>query len=816
MLTVHTRFFVATILLSLALFSTVGHSQETVFEFDIKRQDLATALLDFSYQSNVQVLIPGVLVEGLLAPTIKGRYRPEQALALLLQRSGLEFSFTNERTVTIRLAQPKPNIRKRYRRGLERVTHEQMLVIAEAQREMMRDVTISMSSINGEDLESRGVTKADELQQFVPGLTVESPQSSDTQLSIRAVGIGSDDVSTRSGVAVFVDDVYIARQSAANMALYELDRVEVLRGPQSTLYAHNATGGALIYRSRKPSPDFEVRYATDVGNHGLFNNLFTINGEVQEKLSARLAFASLMRDPIMSNAQPGEPDGNNIDSQAGRMMLQYEPDANSRWLLSLDGEETTQDAVLFSIGPKSSYRFAPGLPLVPASQPERTADVDSADQELLQARGFMVRGEVSSERHQAIYILGRRSHDLSGKYDLDQTALQLVSEIFDETSEFNSLEARWMSPDAELSSQATRSISWMAGMHLSQEQTQVSKRFDAPGLAAGTNVWQQQLEDLSYAFYGQLEYQLSADLQLISGLRYVVDDRDFALRAETTAAGVANPYIQENFTFQRRRDWRRITPRLALHYQYSKETAFYTSISQAYKPGGFSDMASRRDLAAHEFNHERVTSVEAGLRSNVFANRMKFNLALFSSEFRDMQIVDYDNVGKTLVHNAEVVDVNGFELEVQARPLVALKISMGLSFVDSEFKQFQFRPPGLLIDKAGDSLPRIPDTNFTFSAAYLFSDLKHGAWSLRADASYRDDAVDINNDIALSDYRSYNLWLDYLPHHGKWQLAAWIRNLRDKTNFQATAAGGISASNEALARKLEPPRMYGMSLRYYW
>lgn len=785
-------------------------------EFNIKRQSLGTALLDYSYQANIQVVMPGSLAEGRMANPVSGELTRAEALDRLLAGSGLEYAFSGQGTVTIR-QKPRSEVQHATRRRrFEDWGLEQMLVTAPQGRESVRDTTVSMSALNGEDLESRGVTTADELQRYVPGLTVESPQIGNTAFSIRGAGagVGNDDLSIQSGVGVFIDDIYIPRSGPANMALYELDRVEVLRGPQSVRYGRNATGGALVYVTRKPTPDFEARYLSDYGTQGRFNNILTINGELADSVYGQVAIASFNRSPIMKNARPDLPDGNDTDSQSGRVSLRGEPSDAVEWVLSVDGEQNHQQAVLYSIGPSGPFQFNEQTPEVPASEPTYTASVDSAGPQRLDTAGLMARVNIKSEQLWSSYIVGRRSHDLYGVYDLDQTLSPLVTKRFDETSDLTSLEARWGTPPPPPSVEAGH-LAWQAGLEVFQEDAEAIKIYDAPGLDAGVNRWKQSLWEDSYSAFVQWGYALTRRWRLIAGGRYTTDFRRFRLSGLTTAPGEENPYIRESFYSEHDRDWRRVTPRLGVHFQHTENTALYASMATGYRPGGYFGTAGSARQADRPFDHERVVSTEVGIRSNLAENRMKFNAAVYSNQFDDMQVTGTGRAGKGIVDNAEAAEIRGVEMEIQARPVPALNLRAGLSLVDARFEEFALEQEGETVDKDGDRIPRIPRATFNLSAVYLFPDLSKGTWSVRADAIYSDEAEDINNDLAWPNYRIYNLWLDYLMHNGQWEFSVWVRNLRDEVYFQATSPG-ITADQSAFARKLESPRVVGLSWKYFW
>jgi iron complex outermembrane receptor protein len=802
-------------LLSLWLWCAAAAADSSPIDFSIKRQPLGNALLDYSYQSNTQVVMPGMLAEGRLANAVNGPYTREQALDQLLANSGLEYTFSGEGTVTIRRAARSEKKASRRERRFQDWGLEQMLVTApEEGSETLRDITVSMSALDGEDLESRGVTKADELQQFVPGLTVESAQMGNTGFSIRGAGISNDDLSTRSGVGVFVDDVYIPRTGPANMALYELDRVDVLRGPQSVLYGRNATGGALVYVTRKPSPDFEARYLSDWGTRGTFNNILTLNGELADSVYGQAAFASFDRDPIMDNPGHDPPDGNDVESRAARLTLRATPSNEIEWLVSADGERSHQRAVLYSLGPSGPFQFNEQTPPVPASDPVRTAAVDSAGPERLDTAGVMSRLNVKTDTLWSSYIVAHRSHRLDGRYDLDQTPRPLVTKQFDENSDLVSLEARWRSAPLE-GDRPVGHLDWQAGLQLLQENAEVVKTFEAEGVGAGTNRWRQALWEDSYSAYVQLGYAVTRRWRLTGGARYTADFRRFDLSGRSSQPSAENPYIEAPFAAEHANDWRRVTPRLGAHFQYTPDTAFYASLSSGYKPGGHAGTAANRDEADRRFAHERVTGVEAGVRSSWLENRLKFNTAAFSNRYEDMQVTGTDRAGKSFVVNAERAEIQGVELEIQTRPMPALNIRTGLSLVDARFKRFTRERDGGRVDKADDRVPGVPDATFNFSAVYLFPDLSQGTWSIRADAIYSEEAENINNEPAWPAYRVYNLWLDYLAHSGRWELALWVRNLRDEVYFQSTSPG-ITGGRSAFARRLAPPRTAGLSWKYFW
>lgn len=792
------------------IFSPVA--AETSQDFNIRRQSLSAALLDFSYQADIQIVMPGYLAEGRVSRKIKGTFSPSQALDILLKDTGLEYEFIAPGTVTIRRqsVQLQPERRRRHE-GREM---EQLFVTAEERRETLRDISISMATLTGEDLESRGITKADQLQEFVPGLTVGGAQIGNTEFSIRGIGVSSGNLVTQSGVGVYIDDIYIPRQGPANMALYELERVEVLRGPQATLYSHNTIGGALNYITRQPPESLEGRYLLDFGNKGQLNNIVTVGGNPAEDVAAQLAVASFKRDPVMENRNPGQPDGNEVDSSAVRANFRITVSDRLEWLVSADAEQTDLASVLYSLGPGEPFQFAPGLPLLPASDPVRSADVDASTGEFLDIRGLMARANFTADTYRASFIFGRREHELRGGYDLDQSRQELVSEGTFETSRLLSFEARFLSLPRERKAD-TGDIDWLGGVYFLKETADAEKVYFAPGLNAGTNSWQLDLQSKSFAVFGQTTYWFNDRLRWVTGLRYVADVDVQDLAARTTMPGANNPYLQGNFILNRREDWRRFTPKVAVNFDYSPDTSVYASISTGFKSGGFIGTPANRFLAERQFDPARVENLELGVHSQLFANRMKVNFTMFSAQYRGLQVSGEDAYGKQFVVNAEETQIDGLELEVQARPSPSLKLSMGLSVIGARFDDFVLTLNNERLDKMDDRVPKVPDATLNLSGIYYFPETSHGFYSLRADVLYSEEAAGLWAEEAWPGYRSYNLWFDFLSNRGNWEIGAWIRNVTDEAYFQASAPA-VSAANQAYARKLASPRLFGLSFKQYW
>ena len=787
-------------------------------DFDIPPQSLSSALLDFSYQSKVQLIMPGRIAEGYFTAGLSGKYDIENALGLLIENTNLEYEFVSSLTVTIRAVASKQvsnsrkqkKIKKQYYYGLE-----QMLVTTEGREDEAQNLSVSILAINGEDLEKRGVTNADELQVFVPGLTIDSAQAGSTDFTIRGVGASNDDLTTDPGVVVYIDDIYIPRQGPANLAVYDLERVEVLRGPQGTLSGRNTPGGAIKYITRKPTPDFEARYLVDIGNLGRLNNTLTVNGELTERVYGQFAFAAFQRDGIMENRAVGQEDGNDIDNISARFSLRAVPNDDVELLITADTQNVDQANTLYSLGPNDGFRLDDSTPALERSTPERSSITSFSGGEYIDISGFMARANVLTDAFKVSYIFGYRQHNMDNHYDLDQQAQDLIREGLIERSQMKTGEVKIVSDRGGPMSLGGQ-LDWSIGLFYLREIGRAEKSFRTDGLGFGYNMWRQSIENVSAAIYGQATYSLTRQLRVTAGMRYSSDAKNFNLNASTNFPDPANPLLVESFQFQDKKRWSKGSPHFALSYHASENTLFYGSFSRGYKPGGFEGTPISFDEAIEgQFNREKSHNYEVGIKSKLFNNRVKFNLMGFVIDYDNFQVSGFERLGNPIILNAEKVDIRGVELEMEARPTINLHIGLGVSFLDSEFKKFTVMNEGIAEDKSGNPIPDSPGSTVNLSGIYTFKETRRGVISLRGDVIYSDQAKDEHLNISWPSYKVFNLWFDFVPHGGRWELGLWVRNLTNEIYYRGSLPG-ITAAISANARKLEPPKQYGTSFKFFW
>lgn len=700
---------------------------------------------------------------------------------------------------------------------------EEVIVTAQRRQESLQDVSIAMTAVSGEDLERRFIGNVDDLAKHVPGMQVTGAQIGAKTYRIRGVGAAAENVTQDYSVATFLDDVYLSRAAVISLPLVEMERVEVLRGPQGTLYGKNTAAGAIRSVSRKPSHEYETKLTVDAGEKGLLNGKVFVNGALTDTLAGQLSLVSMNQDPLMKNVSgmPTGTGGNDTDMKGARFALRGTPTDRFEWLISADAVKIDQAATLYSIGPNSPFFLRDFFPPVPASDPVRSSRAGDTGWEKLDAYGVMARAEWSADSSTTSLVLGYRSHELDSNYDDDQLPERLVQEQTNEESDFMSAELHF-STDLGSSLSLGNRVSWDAGLYASRESNKGDKGFDLTGIGLGFAHWQPDVENLSYGVYGHGTYFLTTRLRTTVGVRYSYDKKevDIAVFSDPLeSAGDFNPLLQENFVASGEDDWRELNYKLALEYDLADTVLTYLSFSDGYKAGGFEGAPA--NLGQWERGHyepEYVDAWELGLKSILLDSRLLLNVATYYSEYTDMQTTANDGQSNIIVINAGESEIKGVEVEAQAAVMDSLDLTLAFAYTNGEFVDFvQPQPEGPPLQRAGEKFP-IPEKTWSVGMVYRLPELSWGTIALGADYFHADDSPSLFGDPMPAAYDVVNARIDLISAADTWQASLWVKNLGDELYWLGIAPddGVMTPANNAYARKLAPPKLMGVSFTYRW
>ncbi len=716
---------------------------------------------------------------------------------------------------------------------------EEVLVTAQRREESLQDVPIAVTALSGDFLEQVQAYSVETLSLYTPSLHIYGEAVNSEFYTIRGVGRANEDIGSDSGVAVFIDDVYIARQGAANLSLYDIERVEVLRGPQGTLWGKNATGGAINIITRKPTDNVSAYVGVDVGEYSTMNMHAAASAPLSEdKVYGRIAIQARERDGLYTNLNTGEK-ANNIDTQSMRGSLRFTPSDATDIFLSADWERSDQKGVL-----KSVITDLPGTPYVlkdffRVTFPKQEADLRSSRSGNHGKQGVEQYGANLTIQHELSFadfvsVTGYRSEDSFHEEDNDH-AQELSAVVFsDQDSSSFSQEFRLLSRDSG-------ALTWTAGLYWFHEDADRTQGrysdFYGPGGLVGpgspeyqnaTTIFETGLKTDSYAIFGQVTWDFTEHFNMTFGGRYTSDKKSFDVNAFATpnvdGGSDYSLFIPDGaFTTSNSETWTQFTPKVVLGYRFSDSLNSYLSYTEGFKSGGF-DGGPENAESVVPFEPEKVKNYELGLKGRFLDNRLSTDFAVFFIDFTDMQLQGFNPVtGTPITNNAAAAEIKGVEFEMSALLGDNLTFNLGASLLDHEFKDYFIRvfdptiqggPPFRTVDKAGDRIGVIPEYNAHVGLRYTFPNTSHGEWSVSGDWSAGDETITVFNTLWSNSYNVVDLRLNWVSELGNWNASLWMKNAFDEEYYRG--GGPVPDLYDKIARLglLADPRIFGVSFTW--
>jgi iron complex outermembrane receptor protein len=685
---------------------------------------------------------------------------------------------------------------------------EEVTVTAERRSASVQKTAIAITALDADFLKRTKTESLEDVANFVPGLTFDRT-SNFVQLSIRGIGLSQYNLGGEPGVAIYVDGVYLARPFALDAVLDDLARVEVLRGPQGTLYGRNATGGAINLISNAPTSDVEGSLGVTVGNYGALETQGVLSGPLNSdgSLRGRITFVTDEHDGYTENLYTGK-DIQNLREGSGRGQLVDDVTSNFTVSLAADYTHEHDSGPIFKPGTISPYPlpgavpgtvfpqgFAPFLGGQTSPNPWQVYLDGPQDYEFtgeggsvkaVWDMGWATLTSLTAYRSTKFHLLG----------DLDGTDIFFLNEDLAER-------AQQTSEEIQLASKDGGPLSWIIGGFAYHENGYLDYLFDV-ALFGGT------LHDLatqrttSYAGFGEANYNITDALKATVGLRYSVDEKSLNESSDllgTTGYNTVNA------------NWGAFTPKFVLSYDLDPDKMLYVSATRGFKSGGFNIGA----LQNTAYNPEYVWSYEAGLKSRWFDGRLQANLDAFYYDYSNLQVTQYF-VGKTIITNAASAQADGVEAEIIAIPIDNLTLNMSLGYMDATFTNFSevdsLRPLLGTLNLDGNSLPRAPKLKTELGAQYDWPLANGDALSARYDYSYQSKLyfTEFNTPYAASgSYSLSDARVSYETGDGHWEFAVFGKNLFNKAVLTNVT---VSAVNGGTIESYGNPRTYGVQIKY--
>ncbi|MGH6617559.1 TonB-dependent receptor [Sphingomonas sp.] len=729
-----------------------------------------------------------------------------------------------------------------------------IVVTAERRSSSVQDTPIAITAFTGTALAEQGIVNVENLSEVTPSLQIYAEQINNEEYTIRGIGRSNEDLTTDSGVAVNINDAYLAQPSEANAALFDIERVEVLRGPQGTLYGKNAVGGVINIITRKPTDKLDGYAAAEIGGLGRRQFEAAVGAPVVDGLlSARIAGFSLHTDGAYRNLTTGER-ANGQDIQALRGSLRFTPSEKFEVNLVADYSDIKQDGVL-----KSVIVDTPGLPFIlkdffPGPYPTQEADIRSGRSNLNGSQGIrqwggLLRADYYSDAGTISFLSSYRKERSYNSEDVDRTALQINNFFARQHSWATSQELRFVSDDDGPLS-ANGRLHWSGGLYWFHEEGQRNQSIYLTGRIPGsqpgdpddpdngligpgspdaqdsTASFLQRLNTDSYAAFGQAKYDITDRLGITLGLRYTSETKAFSLDATSVAnTPGGDPFAlflpDGPFSESTSATFRKLTPKVVVEYEPNADIHAYASYARGFKSGGFNGQAgSPADMTP--FAPEVADNYELGIKTDLFDRRLRINAAAFFVKFKDLQVSGVNAQGLIITENAADAQIKGIEVEATVRPFSALTLRGGLSLLDAKYKDYMIEtfdptiqggPPFVTLDLNGKRLTSTPEYSATAAADYVV-DLSGGSnIKFSVDATFKGDTLSNELTLRSNAYAVVNARIGWTSSDGRWDIAGWVRNLTDKVYYRG--GGALPDFNRTTSRigLVSDPRTAGVTVK---
>lgn len=716
-------------------------------------------------------------------------------------------------------------------------TLEEVVVTAQKREQALNDVSIAINAFTAEEMRSLRVEDATDIAQLLSNIDIKGTLGGvNPAVTVRGVGLNDFNANNNPSVGVYIDEVFLASPAMLDARMFDVERVEVLKGPQGTLYGRNATGGAINIINSRPTQEFEGYISGSYGDYDTVDMQGAVSGPLSDNTAGRVAISYKKQGESFHDNRLTGSDFGDLESLSGRAMLSFEASESFRGDVSLhfgNVEGTNTPFSIFGLldptnpadlcAPAANFQFDNtqcsdvfGIQETADGDPyTHTFNADEAAKYILDTdyTGGVVRLEWDLEGSDLVSITGFETQDRVFGDNINSHPLQLSSITHDE-------EISQFSQELRLSWEGNSGAQWIVGAFFSKDEFESENIFEAGDFFATNLFWEVDQETTTWALFGSVDVALSDRMSLTAGLRYTDEKIDFA--GGTTdlnpydASCILDPLcgptglgsfqltgIDSSFSDDN------LSGRLALEYRPQDDWLVYGSVSTAFKSGGFFGDFTFDNSELAPFDSETITAYEIGSKATLASGKVQLNASAFFYDYKDMQTL-VPGVLVTAFTNADDAEIYGLDIDLLAAPMEGLTIGLGLGLLDTELGAIGVVP-------AGNKSPNAAEVQANGLVRYEFAFGSDRQIGLQANFKYTDDMYrDAFNDrYNLTDGYSTvdaRIWLG--DSAGNWEAALWAKNLTDEEyTEQAFNFVGLTG----LANQLYGPRrVIGASLSYFF
>lgn len=671
-------------------------------------------------------------------------------------------------------------------------------VSAQKREQSLQDVPIAISAVTAEDIERIQASSIQDLQNSTPNVTIQGQDPTNLAFGIRGIADRSRNPGYENRIGVYIDGVWVGRSVGANALTLDVENVEILRGPQGTLFGKNTVSGAVNITTRKPDDEFGAFIRGQAGNSGLIGGTAGIDVPLSDTFRTKFTVSKRERDGFTEDVLSGV-DYGNIDEFAARAGAEWDIAANTMASLSIDMSEND---------------FRPNIA-------ESTADATAP-------ATFQVALDAKPEaytRSQGAALTV--THEFDNGYELTsitglRSTTRKLTDIDEDYSAFPAATTDFVTEDADNISQEFRIASpeydrfdYVAGVYYLDQQ--IDGNAQASALLAALNpafpaiyrsvTHEESLSAQSFAIFAHGNYDISEQLQLTAGLRYTDESKDFDYAIDDGIGLFTTGTLSDS---RSRTDW---SPTVSLNWFATDNSMLYGRYSRAFKSGGWNaDFIA--NIEALPFDDEEVDAFELGFKTSLLEDTLRLNAAIFSQNHKDFQVFSFTqltNGGTQLtVTNAGEVTTQGFELDAQWLATDHLRLFANWGYTDAVFDSFEDGGgPG--IDFDGNVPSEAPENTISLGADFRYP-VWNGDLIVQGDYSYRDEYFSNPNNLPVNLNESLTLFngrVGYEDGSGRWGVFLFGKNLGDEVTsvYNTRSFLGVPRSTYS------DPQTYGIELK---
>ena len=700
---------------------------------------------------------------------------------------------------------------------------EEVVVTATKRSVALQDLAGSANVLGADKLGPGGIQEVRDMQVDIPNLSL-GDQFGFARVFMRGIGMTSIDIGGEGAVAFLQDGAIVPRPAAQLMGMFDLDQVEVLRGPQGTLYGRGATAGAINMVTAKPGKELGGYLSVTAGNYSLAQFKGAIDVPMGDALSMRLAGSLDSRDGYGNNIFTGS-DINDRDASAYRATFVYDAGGPLTATLSAQYYEEDDNNYAFSYFGQSEGSSIPvpfGVPILGGNTVGMVGggfyDINSDQEPINDRDGQLINLTIDyafNDRWSLKSITSSQSMDRFLRDDLDSTDANLFGQnnYTEESDSFGQ--------ELILNYSADR-LDVLGGVMYFEEELYGEVRVPLTNLcfllapaACGTpvgdflnggNYLQDGDVDIeAWGAYVEANYSISDKWSVIAGLRYNYEERD----------GIGSfifDAISLNVPTNQRESWNDLTPRITLQYSPNESMLLYATYTEAFKSGVINTGSTSPPL-----DPETVDAFEVGLKGQNASGTLRYSVAAFFYDYQDMQISFVDETSTVSTVNAAEAENSGIELEVDGSLGNGFAFDFYLTYLNAEYQEFfngDYANGFAITDLSGNTLPNAPESTAKLGLTWEGA-VGGGTLTVRGEAYYQDDVyfTEWNREDAYQkSYEQINASIDY-SWTDQWLLSLWGRNLSDEEVMSNNIITAPLYDSLRVGAVL-PPRTYGATVTY--